>query len=33
MMRYEKKYIIIKDEGLYNQFLLANNDFDRQMKE
>jgi len=33
MMRYEKKYIIIRDAGLSNQFLLANNDFDRQMKE
>lgn len=31
MMRYEKKYIIIKDKGLFNQFLLANNDFDSQM--
>lgn len=31
MMRYEKKYIIIKDQGLYNQFLLADNDFDIQM--
>ncbi len=33
MMRYEKKFIIIRDEGLYNQFLLAKNDFDKQLKE
>ena len=33
MMRYEKKFIIIRDAGLYNQFLLAKNDFDKQMSE
>ncbi len=33
MMRYEKKFIIIKDEGLLNQFLLVRTDFDRQLKE
>ncbi|RJR15599.1 MAG: HAMP domain-containing protein [Nitrospiraceae bacterium] len=33
MMRYEKKYIIIKDAGLSGQFFLSNDDFDRQMKE
>ncbi len=27
MMRYERKFIIIKDEGLYNQFLIAKKDF------
>ena len=29
MMRYEKKYFIIKDEGLYKQYLLVKSDFDR----
>ncbi|HBH62636.1 MAG TPA: hypothetical protein DDX85_13050 [Nitrospiraceae bacterium] len=33
MMLYEKKYILIKDDGLYSQFELATNDFDRQLKE
>ena len=33
MMLYEKKYIFIKDAGLYNQFDLATNDFDRQLNE
>ena len=26
-MRYEKKYLIMKDEALYSQFLLAKDDF------
>lgn len=33
MMLYEKKYIVIKDAGLYNQFDLATNEFDRQLAE
>jgi two-component system sensor histidine kinase GlrK len=33
MMLYEKKYIFIKDAGLYSQFDLASNDFDRQLTE
>ncbi|MEW6602176.1 MAG: HAMP domain-containing protein, partial [Nitrospirota bacterium] len=33
MMRYEKKYVFIKDDALYNQFLLADNDFDKQISE
>jgi len=32
-MRYEKKFIIIKDAGLYNQFLQAGDDFDKYFKE
>lgn len=28
MMRYEKKYVIIKDEELYKQYLLLKSDFD-----
>ena len=31
MIRYEKKYIIIKDDGLYDQFLLAKDDFDKYL--
>lgn len=33
MMLYEKKYIVIKDAGLYKQFDLATNEFDRQLAE
>jgi len=33
MMLYEKKYILIKDAGLYSQFELVTNDFDRQLTE
>jgi two-component system sensor histidine kinase GlrK len=33
MMRYEKKFIIIKDESLYDQFLLSKREFDKQLKE
>ncbi len=32
MMRYEKKYIIIKDEALYRQFLLSRDDFKADLK-
>jgi two-component system sensor histidine kinase GlrK len=31
-MRYEKKFIIIKDEGLYNQFLQTRDDFDKYLE-
>jgi two-component system sensor histidine kinase GlrK len=33
MMRYEKKYFIIKDEGLYSQYLLVKADFDKCLSE
>lgn len=33
MMRYEKKYVIIKDEGLYDNFLSAKSDFENNMDE
>lgn len=33
LMRYEKKFIIIKDAGLYNQYLQAGEDFDKYFKE
>jgi two-component system sensor histidine kinase GlrK len=33
MMRYERKFLIIKDEETYQQFLLAKNDFDMQLRE
>jgi two-component system sensor histidine kinase GlrK len=33
MMRYERKFIIMKDEGIYNQFLLAKGDFSTQLEE
>ncbi|MBI5665927.1 MAG: HAMP domain-containing histidine kinase [Nitrospirae bacterium] len=33
MMLYEKKYIFIKDDALYNQFDLSKNDFDSQLTE
>jgi two-component system sensor histidine kinase GlrK len=33
LMRYEKKFIIIKDAGLYSQFLQAEDDFDKYYKE
>jgi len=33
MMRYEKKYFIMKDEGLYNQFLLVKADFDKYLRD
>jgi two-component system sensor histidine kinase GlrK len=33
MMLYEKKYIFIKDAGLYSQFDLATNEFDKQLTE
>ncbi|MBI4683151.1 MAG: HAMP domain-containing histidine kinase [Nitrospirae bacterium] len=32
MMRYEKKFIIIRDHGLYDQFMLAKDDFHIQLK-
>ncbi len=32
MMRYEKKFIIIKDDGLYDEFLLSRNDFRSQLQ-
>jgi two-component system sensor histidine kinase GlrK len=31
MMRYEKKAVIMKDDGLYNNFLLAKNDFKQEL--
>jgi two-component system sensor histidine kinase GlrK len=31
MMRYEKKAVIMKDDVLYNNFLLAKNDFKKQL--
>jgi len=33
LMRYEKKFIIIKDAGLYNQFLQTREEFDKYFKE
>jgi two-component system sensor histidine kinase GlrK len=33
LMRYERKYIIINDEGLYDQFLLEKSDFDKNLEE
>jgi two-component system sensor histidine kinase GlrK len=33
MMRYERKYFIIKDEGLYKQYLLVKADFDKYLGE
>ncbi|MGA1791580.1 MAG: HAMP domain-containing protein [bacterium] len=33
MMRYEKKFIIIPDNGLYNNFLLAKEDFNKNLTE
>ena len=33
MMRYEKKFIINKDDGLYKQFLLAREDFNRHLND
>jgi len=33
MMRYEKKFIIINDKGLYNYFFQAKSDFDKNLKE
>jgi two-component system sensor histidine kinase GlrK len=33
MMRYEKKYIILKDKSLYNHFLQAGDNFEAQLKE
>ncbi|MEN8263515.1 MAG: ATP-binding protein [Nitrospirota bacterium] len=33
MMRYERKFIIIKDEGLYSQFLIAKKDFDKYLNQ
>ncbi len=33
MMRYEKKFIIMKDKGLYRQFLVAKGDFERHLNE
>ncbi len=33
MMRYEKKYFIIKDDGLYRQFLIAKEDFDKLLSD
>lgn len=32
-VRYERKYILIKDDSLYDQFLLAKIDFDRYLDE
>ncbi|MBI4847097.1 MAG: HAMP domain-containing protein [Nitrospirae bacterium] len=31
LMMYERKFIIIKDEALHNQFILTSNDFDRYL--
>ncbi|RJQ18914.1 MAG: sensor histidine kinase [Nitrospiraceae bacterium] len=31
LMRYEKKFLVIRDEGLYNQFLAAKDDFDKYL--
>lgn len=31
-MQYERKFIIIKDEGLYNQFLQTRDDFDKYLE-
>ena len=33
LMRYERKFIIIKDAGLYNQFLQTSEDFDKKFNE
>jgi len=33
MMRYERKYIIIKDKSLFNHFMLARDNFEKQLKE
>lgn len=33
MMRYEKKYVIMKDDGLYDNFLSAKNDFENNVTE
>jgi two-component system sensor histidine kinase GlrK len=33
MMRYERKFVIIKDEGLYNQFSIAKNDFNTHLND
>lgn len=33
MMRYERKFVIIKDEGLYNQFSIAKADFDKHLND
>ena len=33
MVRYEKKYFIIKDEGLYSQYLLVKSTFDTSMSD
>jgi len=33
MMRYEKKFIIIPDNGIYNHFLLAKDDFNNNLRE
>jgi len=33
MMRYERKFLILKDEETYNQFLLAKDDFDSRLRE
>jgi two-component system sensor histidine kinase GlrK len=33
VMRYERKFVIINDEGLYDQFLLAKSDFDENLEE
>lgn len=33
MMRYERKFIIIKDESLFKHFFLTKNNFDKQLKD
>ncbi len=33
LIRYEQKYTIIKDEGLYEHFLVVKKDFDRHLEE
>jgi two-component system sensor histidine kinase GlrK len=33
MMRYERKFVIIKDEGLYNQFSIAKKDFNKHLND
>ena len=32
-MRYESKYVVLKDRGLYDQFLLASEDFGKNMEQ
>src|SRR5512139_383479 len=32
-LRYEKKFMVVRDEALYEQFLLARDDFQRYLEE